>query len=92
MIPPLWLIVKIERSSGRKFRLWLPILLIWPFVYAVVILLFPLVLLIAVYQLIVHRHMKILLVFPLFHNLICKLKGTLIDVNSTTEKIYLNII
>ena len=90
MIPPLWLTIKILRPERRDIKIWLPLFLIWPIVLIFAIILFPFVLLFAIFQLLFKHHMKILLVGPYMYNVICKLRGLLVDVNSSRETVFVN--
>jgi hypothetical protein len=36
--PPLWISVKIEEHERKKFRLWLPLFLLWPLLAVFVLL------------------------------------------------------
>jgi len=91
MIPPLWMTIRIAKPEGRNLKLWLPLFLIWPIILIFAIVLLPIVILIAIFQLIFKQHVKILLLLPLMLNVICKLKGLLVDVNNPNEKIYICI-
>jgi hypothetical protein len=91
MIPPLWLTIKIIRPECRNIKLWLPLFLIWPFMLIFAILLLPIVLLIAIFQLIFRHHIKILLFLPLMCNVLCRLRGLLVDVNNPGEKVYIHV-
>ena len=48
MIPPAFLRVRIKRAHGRNWRLWIPIILLWPIVLALALVLAPVLLLWAI--------------------------------------------
>ena len=51
MILPSILKIYIKNENAKAFRLWIPLFLLWPFALALFILLFPLVVLAALFRL-----------------------------------------
>lgn len=41
MIPPLFLVLVIGKKDGHYFRLWFPLIILWPFLIAFFIILLP---------------------------------------------------
>jgi hypothetical protein len=88
MIPPLFLTVRIREPGRRGFRLWLPLLLLWP-------ILLPLLLLAAAFMLLVGA----LLFSPLrawravaaTYEMICAFRGLTVDVRSREETVLIQI-
>ncbi|HEX3020276.1 MAG TPA: hypothetical protein VHP36_08230 [Chitinispirillaceae bacterium] len=84
MIPPLFLGIAIGKSDERTFRLWFPLVVLWPFLIAILILLIPLA---AVAQVILStkniRPLSILI--GLFY-LIVAFRGLTVDVQNNSSK------
>lgn len=86
MIPPALIVLRIK-TNERRLRLWLPLFLLWP----LYILTLPIVMLVSVAAAVTTRNMCMLLLMPRLHGLMCCMRGTLIQVQSSEEDIYISI-
>ena len=88
--PPSLLGIRI-RNANRGFGLWLPLFLLWPpFVLAALAML-PLVLLLTLLLWPMGWGKTMLLIGPWFFRMICAFRGLLIDVRSSTSRVYIVI-
>lgn len=93
MIPPAVMSIAIKQNSGKGFRLWLPIILLWPVLILVLIIVVPIAALaeVALYS----RGIRPFSILIGLLRVIAALKGTLVDVvsrqdgNNATVKIHI---
>jgi hypothetical protein len=72
----------IRPKDRRGFRLWFPVILIWIFVAALLILLLPLMLIAALVSMDRGPGVRLLAVYPAFFGIVFALSGLRIDVSS----------
>ncbi|HER00083.1 MAG TPA: hypothetical protein ENO22_12155 [candidate division Zixibacteria bacterium] len=88
--PPLILRIRIGEGGRKKIGLWLPLILLWPFVLIFGVILFPLILLISLLTWYSGKGKKLLFGLPVLFYLICHVRGLRVDVKSTTDNVYVN--
>jgi hypothetical protein len=88
--PPLTLRIRIVEAGRKKFGLWIPLFLIWPFALIFGIILFPLILLISLLTWPSGKGKKLLFGLPLLFYLICHMRGLRVDVRSATDNVFVN--
>jgi len=91
MIPPAVVSISFSRNERKPIKLWLPVFVVWPivFLFSVFLLFFlPLIVLVCIS----FGHAKTAVLLPFFiWNLICAVRGTIIDVDKANEKIRIRI-
>ena len=88
--PPALLRIRI-RNEKRRFGLWLPLFLVWPFFVLAAMAMFPLVLLLALLLWPKGWGRTLLLMGPWVFRMFCALRGVVIDVKSGTNQVYIVI-
>ena len=73
------------RHEGRRFGLWLPLILIWPFFIALALVLAPLVLVTSALLWPIGWGRPLLLAAPVLFRIFCSLRGLDIDVQSAHQ-------
>ncbi len=93
MIPPCFLVLKIQEKNKKPLRLWLPLFLLWPIFLILAVLIIPFLFFISIYKVFSSRKFHIFLFEPLFiiYQLICALRGVIISVNSANSVVYIKI-
>ena len=91
MFPPSLLRIYIAGDRRHRINLWLPLILLWPFVLLLGLLLAPLLLLLALFTW-PRFGRTLLLAAPRLVTLICALRGLRIQVGSGREQFYLYFI
>ncbi len=87
--PPSVLRVKI-RSRDRRFTLWLPLFLVWPLGFALLAILGPLVLVLAILVWPFGWARPLLLTGPLLFRLFCSLRGLEVNVEKSSEQVLIS--
>jgi hypothetical protein len=94
MIPPAIIRVRIADEYGKRFGLWLPMFLLWPFALAVFLVLLPFLIIAEVVLTLVGAGFHPLLAMLGLFGLISALRGTRVDVASPGSrkqvKVYIN--
>ncbi len=87
--PPSVLRVKL-RSRDRRFTLWLPLFLVWPLVFALLAILGPFVLVLAILVWPLGWGRPLLLTGPLLFRLFCSLRGLEVNVEKPSEQVLIS--
>ncbi|MFC2069718.1 hypothetical protein ACFLTB_00875 [Chloroflexota bacterium] len=87
--PPYLMRVRIMNPE-KKFNLWLPLFLIFPFVALILLILFPLMLIAAII-LLAFGWGRMLLVIPAAVACICALRGLEVEVEQKHEKVLISV-
>ena len=74
----------------RKFRLWLPLFLLFPFLLVILLLLAPFLLLGAIFLWSFGWGKTLLLFIPVMLEILSELRGLEIDVDSGEEKVFIS--
>ena len=90
MCPPWLLRVRIQ-SPQRRFRLWLPLFLIWPLVALLVLASSPLIAVLAMVMWRRGRGKALLLAIPALFRVFCNLRGLRVEIQNTTERVSIAI-
>ncbi len=90
MCPPWLLRVRIQ-SPQRRFRLWLPLFLIWPLVALLALALSPLIAVLAMVMCRRGRGKALLLTIPALFRVFCNLRGLRVEIQNTTERVSIAI-
>lgn len=88
--PPLFIHLRIPRKRGY-FGLWIPILLLYPFILAFALILLPFVLLAALILLPAGRSRQILLIGPLTCRVFWNLRGLKVDIKENSKRFLINV-
>lgn len=90
--PPSILRLRIIEERGKKIRLWIPLFLLWPLILAIMIVLSPIILLVAIVTWRKGYGKMILLGGPRLFMVICNMRGLRVKVNSSDEQVYVAFI
>ena len=87
--PPMLLRLRVSHEGRRRWGCWLPLLLLWPFALALMLLFLPLALLASVFA---GRWRKTLLLGgPILLAAIWNARGLVINVRGTDEEIHISL-
>ena len=89
MMWPPWMLRVSIRNRDRRIGLWLPLFLAWPLMLILTMALLPVVLLLLLLLWPVGRGRSLLRAGPVLFELLCALRGLLIDVESPTRRVYI---
>ncbi len=91
---PVWMKVKVLEKDGRKITIPLPLFLVWIIVFALLIAVFPLVLVAGILAYPFGLSKKIFCLYFMIYVLIFSLSGLRVDVDSKEKDktVYINII
>ncbi|MCP4634338.1 MAG: hypothetical protein GY855_15535 [candidate division Zixibacteria bacterium] len=81
MIPPLFFRIRVMEDGRRKFALWLPLFLLWPFALCIVIILIPFYMIASLALIWTDVGIKILKAPVIFYELLCAMRGLHVNVN-----------
>ena len=87
--PPSLLRVRI-RSRNKRFTLWLPLFLIWPLGLALLAILSPFLLVLAILLWPLGWARPLLLAGPLLFRLFCSLRGLEVNVEKSSEQVLIS--
>ena len=87
---PMILKMRIAGESGKSFRLFFPVVLVWILLFALFLALLPLVLLAAILTCPWGPGFRLLAVYPLLVAVLFNLSGLHIDVQDARQQIYLH--
>ena len=90
MLPPALLRVRVQNDE-RRVRLWVPIIVLWPLLAAVVLLATPIVVLVAAFSWRVGRGRSVLLGWSLLLYLLTSLRGLRVEVASGEARVFLSL-
>lgn len=91
MIP--WMMrLEVSKKERREFRMWLPVFLAWILLLALMLLLSPVILLIAMVTWYPGYGRSLLLLFPMIWVVIFNLSGLGVDVETKNERIFMNFV
>jgi hypothetical protein len=85
--PPSVLRVRVEEAGRRRFRLWLPLFVIWPFALLIALLLSPFVIVASALLWPRGWGRTVLLIGPHAFRLFCALRGLEVDVHDGSEHV-----
>ena len=90
MLPPMFLRLRVQ-GDKRRIRLWIPLIVLWPVVFVVVLLGTPVALLVAARS--GHRAQvrSVLLAGPLFLYVLASLRGLRCNVVSGEDRVFISI-
>ena len=88
--PPSVLRLRIH-SQRRHFRLWLPLLLVWPLMVVILLALSPLILVLAIILWPSGMGKPLLLAGPLLFRVFCALRGLEVNVEQPSERVLISI-
>ena len=88
--PPMFLGLRFGKRDG-KFRLWLPLFILFPFLVVILLLMVPFLLLAALVLWSFGWGKPFLLFIPVLLNLLWALRGLEIDINDKGEKVFISI-
>jgi hypothetical protein len=91
MIPPAVVSISIKRNRRKPMRLWLPVFIFWPLVFAFSVLMMLLLLVIALICLPFGYAKPVILAPFLIWGLICALRGIIVDVGGTDNEILIKV-
>lgn len=90
MIPPSIMRIRVREKGKHNISLWLPLFLLWPIIIVFTAILLPFLIIAAI--VFWNKYGKqILKSIPVFYSLICAMRGTLINVDSGAQKVYIGI-
>ncbi len=91
---PVWMKIKVVSKEGRKTTIPLPLFLVWIIVFALLIVVFPLILVAGILAYPFGRSKKIFCSYFMIYALIFSLSGLRVDVDSQEKDktVYINII
>ena len=87
---PMMLKMRIVGESGKRFRLFFPVVLVWIILFALLLALLPLVLLAAILTSPWGPGFRLLAIYPLLIAVLFNLSGLHIDVQDARQQIYLH--
>ena len=87
--PPSLLRVRI-RSRNKRFTLWLPLFLVWPLGLALLAILSPFLLVLAILLWPLGWARPLLLAGPLLFRLFCSLRGLEVNVEKSSEQVLIS--
>jgi len=87
--PPSLLRVRI-RSRNKRFTLWLPLFLVWPLGLALLAILSPFLLVLAILLWPLGWARPLLLAGPLLFRLFCSLRGMEVNVEKSSEQVLIS--
>jgi len=87
---PMLIRIKIDSTEKRK-NLWLPLFLLWPFIFLALLLCLPLILFFGIIMILVGKGMIFFRLWPALYDFICSFKGLLIDVKSEDSVVKISI-
>jgi hypothetical protein len=91
MLPPAILRLRVVENKRRKIALWLPIFLLWPPLFLLIVASLPLILVLALAFWWHTKARKVVKsIVPVF-DAICSLRGLTVDVESEEEKVLIKI-
>ncbi len=90
MLPPMFLRLRVQ-GDKRRIRLWIPVILLWPVVFVVVLLGTPVALLVAARSGHRTRSRSVLLAGPLLLYVLASLRGLRCNVASGEDRIFISI-
>ena len=88
--PPLFIHLRIPKERGY-FGLWIPMLLLYPFILAFALILLPFVLLAALLLLPTGRSRQVLLIGPLTCQVLWNLRGLKVDIKDNSKHFLINV-
>ena len=88
--PPLFIHLRIPKEKGY-FGLWIPILLLYPFILALALILLPFVLLAALLLWPAGKGKQILLIGPLACRVLWNLRGLKVEVKENSKQFLINV-
>ncbi len=88
--PPLFIHLRIPREKGH-FGLWIPVLLLYPFILAFALILLPFVLLAALLLCPTGWSKQILLTGPFAFRVFWNLRGLKVDIKEKTKHFLINV-
>ena len=87
--PPSLLRVKV-RSRYKRFTLWLPLFLVWPLGFALLAILSPFLLVLAILLWPLGWARPLLLAGPLLFRLFCSVRGLEVNVKKSSEQVLIS--
>ena len=90
MLPPVFLRVRVQNDK-RRIRLWIPLIVLWPVVFVVVLLGTPVAVLVAARSGHRTRVRSVLLVGPLLLYVLASLRGLRCNVASGEDRVFISI-
>ena len=90
MLPPMFLRLRVHNDK-RRIRLWIPLIVLWPLVFVVVLLGTPVALLVAARSGHRARSRSVLLAGPLLLYVLASLRGLRCDVASGEDRVFISI-
>ena len=90
MLPPMFLRLRVQ-GDKRRIRLWIPVILLWPVVFVVVLLGTPVALLVATRSGHRARSRSVLLAGPLLLDVLASLRGLRCNVASGEDRVFISI-
>ncbi len=86
MMPPVIMRIRLKEKGKRRFRLWLPLILLWPLALLVFILLIPFLVILSLLD---SRSRKLTAAIPALYRTICSLRGLRVDIVEEDERIFI---
>ena len=90
MLPPMFLRLRVQNDK-RRIRLWIPLIVLWPLVFVVVLLGTPVALLVAARSGQRARSRSVLLAGPLLLYVLASLRGLRCNVVSGEDRVFISI-
>lgn len=84
--------LEVSKKKNRGVRLWLPVFLVWILLLALMVVLSPFILLVALVTWYRGYGRSLLLLFPLIWVVLFNLSGLGVDVETKKERIFMNFI
>ncbi len=84
--------IRVIESSGKRFRLWLPIVIFWPLAVVIAILFAPVAVIAAIVSVGSHSVKNALRKIWMFVIVICSLRGLLIHVEDNNDEVLINVL
>ena len=89
---PLMMRLEVSKKGKKGVRLWLPVFLAWILLLALMIILLPIVILVALITWYPGYGRSLLMLFPMLWVLLFNLLGLGLDIETKNEKILLNFV
>ena len=83
---PIFMRMKIKEKGKKGFRLFIPIILIWILLFALLIILLPIFLIAAILTIPAGIGFKILFFYPLLFSLLCSLSGLAVHIENPEKQ------
>jgi len=90
MWPPMVFRLRVVEGGRRRFRLCVPLFLLWPLVLGLALVLAPIVILMAILTWRRGSGKALLLAGPRFFGLACAVRGLQVDVRSPAEHVFIS--